>query len=45
MRQSTRDAKRAETQELMWDAMELMSAGGEKEASRLCRKALDICSD
>jgi len=36
---------REEAQELMWDAMDVITAGEEEKAARICRKALDVYPD
>lgn len=45
MRQSVRETKRSEAQELVWEAMDLAGAGDEQKVARLCRKALGIYPD
>jgi len=45
MKQSARERKRFEAQELMWDAMDVINAGDEQKAATLCHKALDIYPD
>jgi tetratricopeptide (TPR) repeat protein len=45
MKQSVRERKRSEAQELMWTAMDVISAGHEQKAARLCNEALAIYPD
>lgn len=45
MKQSVRERKRYEAQELMWDAMEVISDGNVQKATALCHGALGIYPD
>jgi tetratricopeptide (TPR) repeat protein len=45
MKQSIRERKRFEAQELMWNAMDVINGGDEQKAAKLCHKALGIYPD
>ena len=45
MKKSSKERMRFEAQELMWEAMETISAGNLKRAETLCQKAIEIYPD